>query len=117
MTEFQIEVLELLRGIRDHLVAESRSPVLRAATMTPHRERFIDSLAIAFRGNDLPFDSGEVLEASVVNYELGEAMAVCGVTDTAGVGALLRSIHKTQGHPRYRLVRDDRAWRLEPRCT
>jgi hypothetical protein len=113
VTPFEVAVLEELRLIRAELAASRRS----TTAANPHHVRLLDAI-VGPAGDPEPTSSltvEEILRDAEADFELAEALQICGVTDTYSLGALLRTIKRQQPHPRIRIERDGRAWLFE-RC-
>lgn len=73
--------------------------------------QLFEALADTMEGFDLEFTTAEVLERRETDFALDNALLAVHVTDTAGLGAIFRTL-RDRTFADLRLVRDGRAWRL-----
>ena len=98
------EILHELRLVRIALQSTG-------SNSDPVHAQLIEAIAETMAPFDLEFTTAEVLEARATSHALDAALCRLQVTDTAGLGALFRSLRDRE-FDGLRLVRDGRGWRL-----
>jgi hypothetical protein len=75
------------------------------------RHVLLEALAETMEGFDLEFTAEEVLARGESDHGLDAALKACHIEDTAGLGALFRTLRDRE-LAGLRLIRDGRSWRL-----
>lgn len=103
------EMLCELRAIRS--AVESSELGRQQGPSDARYAQLFETLADTMEGFDLEFTTSEVIERRETDFALDNALLAVHVTDTAGLGAIFRTL-RDRTFADLRLVRDGRAWRL-----